>query len=395
MTLFALLLTLMLSLIPACAGSGQAVQDVGERRNNGSFSGRVLYLGMYRDYDNGNHGDATTLGFQLNYSTPGWAGLDAHWGYNYAGTLFCDGNTGLLCNDDINVLNEAWLRYSFSSHAQGETQIFLGRRINHGEVFRADDYRQKARSLEGIQCTSLVVANTQLTLGHASRLSNWIDEGDRWDFNDFGDVFGMGYETDGVTWMEAVHTGVKNWEFAWFSAYAWDVARLLGARTRYQIGEDGSLTGYYRHESDLGKADSQRSDAYGLTYQQKVGAATLEAGYWAVDGQNLRFQELTTGINHALGSSMMIYAGQFNGGSQSVYLKTTASIGRTSLYALYNYTWQEQGGFDGQELNVVVKRAITENLSFTFKGGIGTRDRRDGADDTVATDGRVFISYTF
>jgi hypothetical protein len=366
-----------------------------DHRNKGSFSGRILYLGMYRDYDNGNNGHATTLGIRLNYQSPSWAGFDAGFAYNYAGTLFCDGNTKLLCNDDINVLNEAWLRYRFEGHGWGDTQIIAGRKINNGEVFRADNYRQKARSLESVQWISSAIPDTQLTVGHASKLSNWIDDGDRWDFNHFGDVFGTGYETDGVTWAEAVYTGIRDWEVAVFNAHAWDVSHLVGTRIQYQVCDQVSLLGYYRHESDLGRAVSQRSDAYGLSIQQKRGAGFLEAGYWAVKGDKLRFQELTTGINHALGCSMMIYAGQFNGGSQTVYLKATTKIGKTDVYALYNSTWQDQGPYDGQEFNVVIKQPVSDNLSVTFKGGVGTRNGKGGVDDTIATDGRMFLTYTF
>ena len=68
----------------------------------------------------------------------------------------------------------------------------------------------------------------------------------------------------------------------------------------------GFVLGYYRHEGDVGKAADRTSDAFGLSFQQKVGNITLDPGFFSVHDSTLRFHEATTGINHALGSSMMI-----------------------------------------------------------------------------------------
>jgi hypothetical protein len=114
-----------------------------------------------------------------------------------------------------------------------------------------------------------------------------------------------------------------------------------------------------------------------------------------VHGSSMRFQETTTGINHPLGSSMMIYAKQFNGGARTAYLKAVTKIRKTVLYALYNYTWHDNQRFDGQELNIVVKQPIVDNFSLALKGGIGCRDWHNGNNNTTSTDTRLFATYTF
>ncbi len=48
----------------------------------GTFSGRIQYLGMYRDYDTSN-GHASTLGFVLGYQSPKFGGFDM--GFERAG----------------------------------------------------------------------------------------------------------------------------------------------------------------------------------------------------------------------------------------------------------------------------------------------------------------------
>jgi len=391
-------LLLTTTLVASFAAAESAFKPLNDK-GYGTFSGRIQSLSMYRDFEgppprNGN-GANSTLGFVLGYTSPEFAGFDAGLAYNYAGEWFDNNNSGLMANDDIHLLNEAWVRYNFGVLDLTNTTALAGRKINNGEVFRADDFRQKARAIETIQLDSTDLADHRFTVGHAIRMSNWIQVGDRWDFNDFGDVFVAGYDTDGVTWGEAVSTKIQGLEVALFDAYAWDVANLIGTRAKWDIAEKSALLGYYRHENDVGKAASRNSDAFGLSFQQKIGAVTLEPGIFSVHGSTLRFHEATTGINHALGASMMIYGGQFNGGADTAYFKAVAKLGKTTLYGLYNHTWQKNGIFDkGQELNLVVKQQIIDNLSIAVKGGIGYRDMKAGS-NTTATDVRLFLTYAF
>lgn len=388
---------LLATILTTSLASAEGVMSTFNEKGYGTVSGRLQYLGMYRDFDNGNNGHASTMGLVLGYITPKWAQFDAGLTYNYAGTLDDGGNTSLSANDDINVLNEGWVRFSPSSDALASTSFVVGRKISNGEVFRADDFRQKSRSIEALQIETRIIPNLALTLGHANKLSNWIDSGTRWEFNDFGEVFGTGYDTDGITWGEGVYSGIEKVNMALFNAYAWDVANLIGIRVKYAADNTTSLSFYYRHENDVGKAGDHNANAYGISLEQKVGDVTVEPGYFGVRGDDLRFQETTTGINHPLGASMMLYSSMYAGGADTVYLKLATKINKTALYALYNYTWQDNPlyNYDGQELNIVVKQPLMENLSVAVKVGVGSRDAKNGAGDTTATDARLFLTYAF
>lgn len=383
--------------VTASLASAESVMKPFNEKGYGTVSGRVQFLGMYRDYENVKNGNASTLGGILGYITPTWAGLDAGVAYNYAGTLYDGGNSSLVANDNIHVLNEAWMRFTASTAGLADTAVVVGRRISNGEVFRADDYRQKSRSIQAVQIETRDIPDTTLTVGHADKLSNWIDSGTRWEFNDLGNVFGVGYHTDGITWGEGVYTGIEKLDVALFNAYAWDVTNLLGTRVKYDVFDTTSFIFYYRHENDVGKAASQDTDAYGLSLEQKVSGVTVEPGYFSVRGDNLRFQETTTGINHPLGVSMMIYPSMFAGGADTAYLKVSTKIHQTALYALYNYTWQDKPAYnyDGQELDLVVKQGLMDNLSVALKFGIASRDAKNGGNDTTATDTRLFLTYLF
>ena len=358
----------------------------------GTISGRVQSLTMVRDYaDNGlGNGANSSLALELRYLSPEIAGFEAGLTYDVSAEFWKKNNSGLLLNDNINVLNEAWLRYRITTN----TSVTVGRKINNGEVFRDNAFRHKARAIEAVQLDINEFENLKLSMGHALRMSNWLQTGDRWDFNDFGDVFGAGQNTDGITWGELVYTGVENLEIALFDALAYDVAYLIGTRVEWNVATNRTLIGYYRHETDVGDAEDGDSDAFGISFRQKIGRLTLEPGYFGVRGDNLHFQEATTGINHPLGATMMLYASQFNGGADVAYLKATTKIGKTKLYALYNHTWHSKTPYDGQELNVVITQPICDNLTVAFKGGLGHRELSGGG-DTTATDVRLFVTYTF
>jgi len=391
-----LILSVALAMTASLA-SAESVMKPFNDKGYGTVSGRLQFLGMYRDYENVKNGNASTLGGILGYITPTWDGLDAGLAYNYAGTLSDGENSSLVANDNIDVLNEAWVRFTASTAGLDDTTFTVGRKISNGEVFRADDYRQKSRSIQAIQIETRDIPNTTLTFGHVDKLSNWIDSGTRWEFNDLGNVFGTGYHTDGITWGEGVYTGIDKVDVALFNAYAWDVTNLIGTRLKYNAFDTTSFIFYYRHENDVGKAASQNTNAYGLSLEQKVSNVTVEPGYFGVSGDNLRFQETTTGINHPLGVSMMIYPSMFAGGADTAYLKVSTKIHQTALYALYNYTWQDKPAYnyDGQELDLVVKQSLMDNFSVAFKFGVANRDAKNGGNNTTATDTRLFLTYAF
>ncbi|MEE9367874.1 MAG: hypothetical protein V3V05_03310 [Pontiella sp.] len=369
----------------------------------GTISGRIQSLTMYRDFDSkGANGANSTLGIVLGYTSPEIAGFDAGITYNYAGEIYDNNASAILANDEVNILNEGWIRYNFGAVSFSNTTVMAGRKINNGEVFRADDFRQKARSLETVQLETSDLPSTRALVGHTGRMSNWIQAGDHWEFQNYGDVFspidsGINYNTDGVTWGEAVNNSIDKLEIALYDAYAWDIANLIGTRIQWDASDSTSLVGYYRNEMDVGHNDAHESNAFGLSLKQKLGAFSLEPGYFGVRGDDLLFQELTTGINHALGASMELCSCQFAGGSDTAYLKAVTKMKstKTVLYALYNYTWHDKRPFDGQELNIIIKQPIVENLMIVYKGGIGYRSMKDGTPHTTDTDHRLFITYAF
>jgi len=374
----------------------------------GTWNARLQTLSMYRDVEGAKVANAysTTAGLLIGYTSPELAGFSSGLTWIYVEPV--DSSRGsddgklLLSNGRVNVINEAWLKYRFESLGLTNTFIKAGRQVLNGELFRSDEIRQKPRSVEAVQLTTKDVPGFAATFGHAFRLSNVLDNQDGWRFNDFDEVLtpASRYDSHGITWGEAVFTGVTNLEIAVYEAYVHDIANVTGGRTRYALTDSTALLGYFQHADSVQSAESVApfsSDMFSLAFEQKAGGVTFEPGWFSVHGDDMLFHETTTGLNHPLGAPLLIYSGPFNGGSDSAYLKATTKIGKTSLYMLYDYTWQEHSryAYDGQELNFVVKQPINDNLSVAVKLGAGYQNRTDGKSNTTATDARLFVTYNF
>ncbi|MBC8207055.1 MAG: outer membrane porin, OprD family [Kiritimatiellales bacterium] len=391
-------------LILAAAATGFAADSLLDPVNDlgyGTLKLRAQTLSMYRDYENNTPGNAysTTVGLRLGYTSPEVAGLSFGLVWDYVEPVDTDdtSNNGktLLSNGRVNELNELWLKYNFGALGLSNTFVKVGRQVVNGEVFRADEFRQKPRSFESAILATKDIPDTVLTFGHAERLSNVWDNDSDWKFKDIEDVLGSTNETHGVTWAEAVYTGITNLEVAVFNAYAYDVVNVAGGRIKYTLSDSTAVNGYYRHENDVGKGAEHSADMVGASIQQKVGGVTLEPGFLSIGGDTLKFSEVGTGINHPLGSSMMIYTKQFNGGADTYYLKATTRIDDTILYALYNYTTHDTESFEGQELNFVAKQIVNDHFSVALKLGVGCIDGKGAVGDTTATDARLFMTYNF
>ncbi len=358
----------------------------------GTLKLRAQTLSLYRDYEDIGNGYSTTLGWKLDYTTPEWEGLTAGISLIHvdvlhtAGGYYGKNGEGLLHNGNVNELNELWVKYSFGAVGLSNTYVKVGRQVLNTEVFRADEFRQKPRSFEAAIFVTKDIPDTTLILGHAEKMSNVWDNHDSWKFHDL---------EDGVSWIEAVYTGITNLEIAVFNAYMYNRVNLAGGRIKYTLSDSTSLNGYYRHEGNVGSGADHRSDMIGASIQQKIGGVTLEPGFLSISGDTLVFTEVDTGLNHPLGSSMMVYAKQFNGGADSYYLKATTRIDDTILYALYNYSTHDTQSLEAQELNFVAKQIVNDHLSVAVKLGVGHLGGNGGGDDTTATDARLFVTYQF
>lgn len=349
------------------------------------FSGRVRSLSMTRDYEGKGTGSNSTLGVLLHAEGGLSGSVDGAATYIYAEELFASGQSDMLANNDIRILNEAWLRYKSGP----ELALQAGRVISNGEIFQKDDSRQKPRAIEAAQVTL-----PWLNAGHALRMSHYFQSGDRWKFNDFEKVFNVEGNSEGVSWVDMLFTPNENVEVGVYDAFAWNITHLVGTRIKWNLSTDFSFILYARMESGAGDNEAHSSETYGLSLQKSWGKLKLEPGLLSVHGDTMLFQETTTGFNHALASSMIIYTSPFDGGADTFYLKATTTLGNTGVYLLGMYSVHDQQPYDAEEVNFVLKQPLTEHLDLAFKAGLGYREN-DNADNTTATDARLFLTYGF
>lgn len=366
--------------LAASFASAESIMKPFNETGYGTISGRVQSLTMTCDLDK-LHGGNSTLGAIINYTSPEVSGFDAGVGYVYAREIYDNNNTAILGNPDITVFNEAFGRYNFGTMDLSNTVVTVGRKINNAEVFRADDIRQKSRSIMAIQAESTDIKNWRIAGGHAFEKCDW----NRDEFVDLG--------SDGITWAEACFTGIEKLELAFFDAREWDRVNMWGGRGKYDINEKTAILGYVRKENAVGSGTSS-GDALGVSIVQKVGQFTLEGGFLGIYGDGLAFDQRSIGFNHALGYSLLMRSGQWQAGASTFYLKATTKLEKTKtkLYTLINYTSNDKVGNtgNGYEVDIIISQPITENFTVAIKGGIGEAESTD-----TATDARLFLTYAF
>ncbi|MGA0332735.1 MAG: hypothetical protein ACO3N7_07405 [Kiritimatiellia bacterium] len=349
------------------------------------ISGRLRSVSMNRDYEGKGSGSNSSLGILLQAEARLWEGGDAGATYIYAEEVYASGQSEMLSNNAFHLLNEAWL----DADLAGGSAIRGGRMVYNGEVFRKDDSRQKPRAIEAVEWRT-----ETLRLGHALRMSNYLQSGDRWEFNSFDEVLKAGEDSEGMSWIEMQIPLSANLICSLYDAVAWRVSNLAGSRLAWQISGDLTLLGYLRLESGLDQNRDHQSETYGLSVQKKWGGLLLESGLLSVQGDDMLFEETTTGFNHALASCMIIYSCPFDAGADTLYLKAKRKLGSASLYLLGIVTWHSRMPFDAEEMNLVLTHPLTDQVDIAVKAGVGYR-QNDLIENSTATDARLFLTYRY
>lgn len=380
----------------------------------GTLSGQAQLLSMHRNYEGVGNGASSTLGGVLDFSSVRVRNVGFKLSYVHVEVLGTSGGRfgtqqgeNLLYNGKVNVFNEAAVDF-FCPKTKSSFKV--GRQVVNGEIFRANPFRQKKRSLEAAVFSLGSIKNLNISIGHANRMSNVWDHRDHnwltWKFKDLsfaalGKQGGnLAYDTDGFHWIEGVY-GTRNFEIATYYGRASEIADVRGLRSRVSMKSGYDLLTYFRSEESIDQLDTDapyRSMMYGLSVAKTYGIYSLESGFLGISGDGLLFEELNTGINHALGSSLMIYPGIFNGGAKSAYMRAVIKKPNQRLYYfLYTYTWHEASKSainTAQEVDFVFKHPWNAVFSFNLKGGYGIRDNFNGS-KTDAVDLRFFLTHKF
>ena len=308
------------------AGGDIALAPVVEEESNwGEIFGqsRTFYVDRtYMGIKNENRNSLATGGY-IGYKTPDFSGFTA------AVAVYGTFNLGI---HDITPLQDAgtWTKYdpslygldgenyafigqAYLNYAFGNTNIKAGRQRLDTPLAGADDARMLPNLFEAVVVSNKDIENTTLIAAHVFRetvgtfgniygggmlgVTSGYGLGMRQalsgEFVNMGtvalgnDINGNPNETDGVTALAAVYTGIDGLKLQAWDYIAWDIlnAIYLQADYKYQVSDNFNLlfAGQYINEKNIGDAllgSAVVKDKNGNDIS--VGNGNINSNYWAV-----------------------------------------------------------------------------------------------------------------
>ncbi|MCH7228396.1 OprD family outer membrane porin [Haloferula sp. A504] len=392
---------------------GAIFEDL-EADGYGLFSGKLQSLLMHRDIEGAGHGNSGTLAATLNYRSPEWGGLFVGGQGIYSWRVFEDGDRRAggpaywLSNDEFSVLNEAYAGFNFESVGWEGAELRVGRQILNYDFAPTYNIRQKDQSYEGVVLKTQPRDNLTLDLGWFDRFSSWASrEGGpstwRAEFIDVEDRVGVPYDTNGFFFASAVYTPCDAFSLGAYDFYGDDLFNVFGLKGAYtwELGGDcGSLTfrGHWANQRDVGRMNRDGlgdigSNVIEAGLDYALGGLTLSGGGVFIRGDDFQTPFRTS---FTIDTELLWYTMQFEGGTNSGYLKGVWKWEDWMFYAMYVAS-EHRCGRVCQEIDVVVKRTFDAGLYTAVKAGYG--GRRPGTltagPKTNALDLRWFFGWTF
>lgn len=394
--------------------SGPSIFEHWDESGLGRFSGKLQSLLMHRDMDDSGHGTSATLAGTLNYQSPEWNGLHFGGQFIYSWLLFEDGRRMdsepgyWLGNDEFRVLNEAYLGLDLDVLGWEGAELKLGRQVLNHDFAPTYNIRQKDQSYEGVVLTTRPMEKLTLDLGWFHKFSSWAsrDGGPsswRADFIGVERRVGVPYASHGFFFASAAYAPCEETSLAFYDFYGDDLFNVFGVKGSHGWtlgGNRGTLTlrGHWANQQDVGRMSrdglgdiSSNVGELGLDYAS--GGLSLGTGVVLVRGDDFQTPFRTS---FTIDTELLWYTMQFEGGTDSAYLKGVWKRDDWMFYAMYVAS-DHRCGRVCQELDVVVGRRLGEHLGVSVKAGYG--DRRFpasmGGKKTNALDLRGFVTWSF
>lgn len=392
-------------------GQPTAYFDCLEKSGFGSFSGRIQTLLMHRDIEGTGDGTSGTAAITLDYLSPEFHGFTLGGQFISSTRLFESGSVPSagywLSNDDFNVLNEGYLAYDFDKLGWKDSSIKVGRQIVNYDFAPAYFIRQKAQSFESAILKLEPADGLCIDIGHLDRFSSWssreggVGAAPRADFVDVEQAAGVTYDTTGIQFISAVYDGCEPWSLAMYDFYGNDLYNVFGAKGSYkwELGSDaGALIcrTHWANQQDVGRMDvdglgSISSNVVELGVDWAREGLTLSAGAVVVNGD--RFQ-IPFRTSFTIDTELLCYTDQFQGETNSGYLKGVYKTGNWLFYSMFVID-QHEDDTTCREIDGVVKYNFTDGFSTTVKAGYGDRKYSGDSGHSDAVDLRWFLAWTF
>ncbi|MBS3734901.1 MAG: hypothetical protein KGY99_08235 [Phycisphaerae bacterium] len=388
----------------------------------GTFSGKVQFLAMRRDYD-GQDAGSGTLATTIRYRSPEYHNIRFGAEYIWTPRLFEGGcrdeppNPGwVILNDDFHVLSEAYVDVGLAAIGLDRTRVIIGRQKSEYDFAPAYPIRQKAQYIEGVVLKCRQFEHLSVDVGHIERFSSWSTRSGRGDwlragFNDVEDIV-ADYESDsrireantGMQFVSATTDAIPRVTLTVYDLYGCDLYNTLGLKADVALykTDTASVTwkNHYIMQRETGSCPVDiDADVIESSLAVQAGNLLVEPGIISTCGGN----DARNDFRHPFESTLTWqYTLLWNtrahlAGSDSVYLKSKYTFGKNLLYFLGMATCHENNVNDGStdyELNAVYKYTFTDNFSVTLKAGWAHRNYGNG-DSPEYSDLRLFVTYSF
>jgi imipenem/basic amino acid-specific outer membrane pore len=305
--------SIALSLISA--SSLMAADSITNALKESSVSGQVRSFYINRDIANSTSSrDSLAIGGKLKVETGSVNGLSAGVAFyttNGEDSLLQDNVDKTLFGEDgksYTILGEAYLKY-----VRNNFDITTGKMKLNTPLAGSDDARMipnlfnaTVANYKGIKNTTLVAAHvTEIADGSFSNAyaggnlaitsGYGLDSSSTGEFVNMGShALGMGNDTDGVSAVAVIYTGIANTKVQVWDYQAHDILNALYAQVDTKVGNI-SLSAQYLSESDIGSKLAGTVDAnyYGVKAGTSFGNTKIYAAY-STTGDDANGKVITT-----------------------------------------------------------------------------------------------------
>ncbi|MFH0710044.1 MAG: OprD family outer membrane porin [Pseudomonadota bacterium] len=434
--------------------NSMAADDLVGMFNEGKVSGQFREFTISREVDdtrptlnNDYTRKANAIGGYIKYETGAWNGLSL--GTAAYGTIgFHLGNRANVNDVDPTLLgeqnsNDLYLGEAYLQYKNGNTAFKAGRQKLDTPLAGSDDARMLPNLFEAyvlsntdIKDTTLIAAHVtkfaQGTFGRAYAATNPVginsilsvtsgyslidSRNQTGDFTDMG-KYAIGQNTDGVTAVAAVYTGIKGLKLQLWDYYAHDILNAVYGEANYGWSYDSGVAPYvaaqWINERDVGSSliNKVDSDFIGAKMGVKVANFDLSAAVShnskdassAVSGGTISpwggmpayTQGMVTRHQFLAGTDAMKIAGSYDWKNFGINLNTGVYYTEFDMDKLNgystNYAWTaKESGFD-----IIFNPQTIKNLQLRLRANYAD-DFYQNATGSVSWDEYRFIAnYNF
>ncbi len=367
------------------------------------LSSTILVMG--RNYGDGVKGTAGSASVTLAAKSARSESLSFGFKGVWVENIFEDGKEDAaywLSNDKSLSIPEANISFKTSLTGSDDTKFTIGRKEANYPFFPAYKVRHQAQAIEGIFGNTSVNDHLKIDYGHIERYSSWPSRQDGassldTSFKKLGERIGHSDIHSGVQFVSTNWTG-KSVSWNAYDYYASELYNSAGLKLAYTLPGSNNETnwtvaahGIDQRGQSNGALDGHDARSLELSLNYKFRKLNVNTGWTHISNSgSLLVPFRTSYVNDA---TLLWYTNQFEAGTDSFHVKAVYSTKPWVFASVFVHASHLDRRTE-DELDLVAKRKMSENLSLCVKAGYG-KCVFDEAElhHRSATDLRLFVDY--